>query len=179
MRKLLLLSSLILFISFLVSGFLYAQNAPICVTVVFYDRNQTPPDDLVKVSVRPNAIPSLDLERGRPVLTIHVVRGPIGSRNTVVITGHEAFGISLLGTEDVYVGQFDKGKVLDDQDRGRVFSLKKDGSAVLTTLPDEFAETAIMDQDVVLVSLIFTDPSYDDAQLRSISLTLAEKDACV
>lgn len=155
-----------------------AEPAPICVTAVFFYINGTPPlDDLVLISVKATEISLLQDHRGRPLLAIYVIRGPVGSRNATVFSGHEVFGVSTVGSGDVYIGQFD-GR--PGQTRGLQFTLFEVGGQHNVTVPDDSAAFVVVNTDSrVLISLDYSSPYYPDAQARSVVLPFSLIDTCL
>ena len=178
MKKLMLGLALLMF---LFAPPVYAVNAPICITAIFFDINGSAVDnsDLLIVSVKTTKISFLKGFRGWPLLTIYILRGPIGTRNSSIFSDHEEYGISKSGENDqnVYIGQYDKSP---GQVEGIQFTLREDTFQNNVTVPDASAARIVEETDsTILISLNKMSPFYDSAQSRSTVLPLSITDVCL
>lgn len=153
----------------------FAVNDPICVTAVFFDVTQLPPDDLVKIPVRVADVGELNQDRHRELLAIHVVTGPAGGRGSNVFTGHDAFALAYVaGTKGVYIGQYDFSPKFGS---GR--TIHEDGSgSPRATAPINLERSVLQGTQVILNSLSWSDSNYEDAQFRASDLLVSDVDIC-
>lgn len=163
-----------------ISAPILAQNAPICITAVFFDDTivYTGPDDLILVARRPVDIDKFTIDRFRPILVIQIITGPSTNRGKLVFSGHEELALAYVDdtTADVYFAQFDTEQ---GQDISQARIVREDGSFSPRIIPtSKHARSVMTGTQVTFLSLDFRDPDYDVSQADAVALPLVDLDIC-